>query len=83
MENKQKPKVVSLYGHATEDAIDIGLTDLYDICDTDDEDCDVIVVGHKAYASSLEQAERFIRAEYVARMKEAGTLSHAYLQLIS
>lgn len=62
MENTE---IINLYG---EDGIQIGLTADYDICEPQDDDCTVIVIGHPAYAMSLEDAERSIRRAYLDRL---------------
>lgn len=69
-------EVYRLYDNKT--GIAIGLTAGYDICDPKDRDCVVKVIGRRAYASTLEEAQRSIRAEYIERMEEAGTLSREY-----
>ncbi len=69
-------KTYRLYDNKT--GIAIGLTAGYDICDPKDRDCVVKVIGRRAYASSLGEAERSIRSEYIERMEEAGTLTREY-----
>jgi len=69
-------KIYNLYANA--DGISIGLTNGYDICEPTDDDCAVVVVGHRAYASSVEQAHAAIRDAYIERMESAGTLNATY-----
>ena len=57
-----KPALTNLYG---EDGIAIHLDAYDDFCDADE--AAVRVVGRAIYSCSVEQAERSIRAEYLAR----------------
>lgn len=61
MENQIK--TINLYG---EDGIVIYLSEYHDICTRDE--AIVRVVGHRLYASSVEDAEQSIRAAYLQRV---------------
>lgn len=69
-----------LYDNTT--GIAIGLTAGYDICDPKDSDCVVKVIGRRAYASSLSEAQRSIREAYIERMVAAGTVSREYREMV-
>lgn len=58
---------VNLYG---EDGLSVYLTEEHDICDRDDEDCAIQVIGHRLYANTLEGAHRSIRDAYLNRLSE-------------
>jgi hypothetical protein len=60
MTQTQKIATINLYG---EDGIAVYLTDLYDLCGRDE--AAIRVIGHRIYASSMEEAEQSIRAAYL------------------
>lgn len=64
-------ETINLYG---EDGIAIGLTAETDIVEHDSPEASVVVVGHRIYCCSVEDAERLIRAEYLTEMGIADPL---------
>ena len=69
---KKKLETINLFG---EEGIAIGLTSEYDICQLDDPEIAVRVVGHKIYAASAEEAGRSIRDAFMDRI---GMVHHPY-----
>jgi hypothetical protein len=64
-------KTINLYGR---DGIAIYLNADHDICNDAPQEAVVKVIGHSLYATSIEQAEASIRAAYLERIGDAGTL---------
>lgn len=58
-----------------EDGISICLTADYDMCDATDPEAAIRVIGHKVYASPLEQAKESIYEVYMDRI---GMVLHPY-----
>ena len=58
-------KTINLYA---EDGIAIHLTADYDICNANDDDAEIKVIGHAAYVCSAEEADRKIRSAYLQRV---------------
>lgn len=55
---------INMYG---EDGIAVALTADGDTCESKDDDCALLIIGHQAYASSVEEAHRSIRREFLAK----------------
>ena len=65
------PKNINLYG---EDGIAVYLTADHDICNANDADAEIKVIGHAAYVCSAAEADRKIRSAYLTRMGIADPL---------